>query len=138
VQINIPLPNIQEQRRIALERYTVEQIAKLSENAKAPAPDVELTIDENEFSTDHMLSRAQGWVAPAPEVVRAYFDQFQTAFPDYKTDKKLGELLGERHDRRIRAFKSGDQKVPYALWQRFLVMTGRVRQEIIPVYGIMK
>jgi len=134
----LPLPDIQEQRRIAMERNTVDQIAQLSENAKAPAPEVELTINEDDFSTDHLLTRAQGWSAPAPEIVRAYFEQFQQAFPEFKTDKKLGELLGENHDRRIRAFKSGDQKVPYALWRRFLIMTGRVQQEIIKVYGIMK
>lgn len=111
----LPLPDIQEQRRIAIERSTVDQIAQLSQNAKAPAPDVALDIDESEYSTDHMLTKAQGWRAPDPAIVRAYFDQFQRAFPEYKTDKKLGNLLGETHDRRIRAFKSGDQKVPYAI-----------------------
>lgn len=134
----LPLPDIQEQRRIAIERSTVDQIAQLSQNAKAPAPDEPLDIDESEYSTDHMLTKAQGWRAPDPAIVRAYFDQFQRAFPEYKTDKKLGGLLGETHDRRIRAFKSGDQKVPYAMWRRFLIMTGRVQQEITPVYGIMK
>lgn len=131
-------PDIQEKRRVEMERYVVEQISQLSENAKAPAPSTTLSIDESDYSSDHMLTRAQGWTAPSPEIVRAYFEQFQTTFPRYKTDKKLGELLGEKHDRRVRAFKSGDQKVPYALWRRFLVMTGRVQQEIIPVLGIMR
>lgn len=134
----LPLPDIQEQRRIAMERNTVTQIAQLSENAKAPAPDIDLSIDEDVYPSDHLLSREQGWSAPDPSVVRAYFEQFQEAFPQFGTDKKLGYLLGEKHDRRIRAFKSGDQKVPYAMWRKFLVMTGRVQQEITPVYGIMK
>lgn len=136
--MKIELPDIQTQRRIAMERYTVEQMAQIAENAKAPAPDTELYLDESHYSSKHTLTKFQGWEAPAPEIVRAYFDQFQKAFPQFGTDKKLANLLGEKHDRRIRAFKSGDQKVPYALWRRFLIMSGRVQQEIVKVYGIMK
>ncbi|MEA7931569.1 hypothetical protein ONJ16_24865, partial [Salmonella enterica subsp. enterica serovar Montevideo] len=69
------------------------------------------------------------------EVVNAWFEHFKTSFPEYKSDKKLGILLGltGNTDRRIRSFRNGERPVPYGVWRRFLIITGRVSQEIIPV-----
>ncbi|MEA7931654.1 hypothetical protein ONJ16_26040, partial [Salmonella enterica subsp. enterica serovar Montevideo] len=41
------------------------------------------------------------------EVVNAWFEHFKTSFPEYKSDKKLGILLGltGNTDRRIRSFR---------------------------------
>lgn len=37
----------------------------------------------------------------------------------------------------IGAFKDGSKALPYGVWRRFLVLTGRVPQEIIPVLAFM-
>ncbi|MEA5720371.1 hypothetical protein ONQ97_25970, partial [Salmonella enterica subsp. enterica serovar Virginia] len=41
---------------------------------------------------------------------------------------KLGILLGltGNTDRRIRSFRNGERPVPYGVWRRFLIITGRV------------
>lgn len=78
------------------------------------------------------------WEAPSPDVIGAYFRHFQEAFPEYGTDGKLAALLGISSDRRIREYKQGRQKMPYGIWRRFLVLTGRVPQDIIPVLAFME
>ena len=93
-------------------------------------------IDENAYSNAHLLRVHEGWEPPHPDLVGAYFRHFQHHFPDYGTDQKLAELLGLSSDRRIREFKNGSRKVPYEIWRKFLVITGRVPQEVIKVLGV--
>lgn len=94
-----------------------------------------------DYSTKHLLTEAEGWEAPAHQVVNAWFEHFKRNLPEYSSDKKLGQLLGltgNNVDRRIRQFRLGERLVPYGIWRRFLVMTGRVIQEIIPVLVIIE
>lgn len=134
--MNISLPSIQEQQRIVLEQATKEAIAQLKQNLKAPVLHPKQEIDEGMYSRNHLLREGEGWEPPAPEVVRAYFKYFQEHFPEYDTDKKLAKLLGVSSDRRIREMKEG-KKPAYGVWRKFLVLTGRAPQEIIPVLAFM-
>ena len=61
---------------------------------------------------------------------------FQDVFPEYGTDARLAALLGLSSDRRVREYKSGAKAVPYGVWRHFLVITGRVPQDVVPVLGI--
>lgn len=137
--ITIELPDTNEQHLILL-RDGVERGCKaLLNNLNAPrygsVPDFNAVI----YGEKHLLRENEGWQAPAPELIRAWFGQFQTVFTEYDSEDKLAALFGlhgKQGGRRIRAFKSGETPIPYGIWRHFLVLTGRASQEIIPVLGI--
>ncbi len=133
--MKITIPSIRDQQKYIFKEATKQSIVELKENLKAPVFNIPVDIDESNYPTTHLLREREGWQAPDPEIVRAYFSQFQSAFDEYNTDKKLADLLGLSSNRRIREFKSGEYKVPYGIWRRFLVLTGRAPQEIIRVLG---
>lgn len=140
MKIEIPLPSIAGQQAMIYEAATKAGIAKLKENLSAPRLPGQTEVDESQYSRAHLLRWDEGWEAPEPELVKAYFRHFQDAFPQHGTDKKLAMLLGihgSGNDRRIRAFKDGSKKVPYSIWRHFLVLTGRVPQDILPVLAFM-
>lgn len=137
--ISIELPDTNEQHLILLRDGVERGCAALRENLNAPhygsVPDFNAAI----YGEKHLLKENEGWEAPAPEVIRAWFGQFQRVFSAYDSEEKLAALLGlhgKQAGRRIRAFENGEMPIPYGVWRRFLVLTGRVSQEIIPVLGI--
>lgn len=134
--MKIELPGMKDQQKLVLEQSTKEAIKILKENLNAPHMTTALEIDESEYSNNHLLEKGKGWEAPHPDIVRAYFNQFQSAFEEYNTDKKLALMLGLSSDRRIRAFKKGAEKAPYGLWLQFLITTGRAPQQPIKVLAI--
>lgn len=136
MKIEIPLVPLDEQRRFILRSAIDEAIAQLKANLEAPVFPPQTEVNESQY-TAHLLKEHEGWQAPPPDIVAAYFRHFQTHFPEYNTDRALASLLGVSSNRRIREFKSGDNKIPYGVWRRFLVITGRVPQEIIPVFGYL-
>ncbi len=135
--MKIEIPSIREQQKVIFEKSTQAAIEQLRANLAAPVLPGITEINEAEYSRDHLLDKDAGWVAPDPDLVAAYFRHFQSAFPEYGSDGKLAALLGVSSDRRIREFKSGAKKVPYDIWRRFLVMTGRAHQDVIKVFGFM-
>lgn len=138
--MKIDLPSIQDQHRMIAEEATREAVAQLQANQDAPMYPKQDLVDETLYSRAHLLREHEGWEAPDPAIVKAYFRHFQDLFPAYGTDAKLAQLLGLTSagaDRRIRAFKDGSKKPPYGVWRRFLVMTGRAPQEIIRVLGFL-
>jgi hypothetical protein len=140
MKIEIPLPSIAEQQAAIYEAAIEAAIDQLRANLRAPRLPGPADFEEGQFQRSHLLREQEGWEPPSPEVVEAYFRHFQMAFPDYGTDIKLGRLLGLRGqsaDRRIREYKAGTYKVPYGVWRHFLVLTGRVPQDIIPVLAFM-
>jgi hypothetical protein len=137
MDIKIDLPGIADQQRFVYIQSTEAAIAQLQQNLLAPTLPGQTEIDERTYSNKHLLTEAQGYEPPHPDVVGAYFRHFQKAFPEYGTDAKLAKLLGLSGDRRVRAFKDGSKTVPYGVWRKFLVMTGRAPQEIIQVFGFM-
>lgn len=139
--MKIDLPSIEDQQELIFQEATKEAISQLEANLSAPRYPAQDLVDESLYPRTHLLRENQGWEAPAPEIVKAYFRHFQNHFSEYGTDAKLAVLLGMvggGNDRRIRAFKDGSKKAPYGIWRRFLVLTGRVPQEVIPVLGIMR
>lgn len=136
--MKIDLPSIEEQQRFILEEGTKEAIKQLKENMKAEIIPPQSEIDETTYSNAHLLRESEGWEPPHPDLVAAYFRHFQQYFPEYGTDQRIADLLGLSSDRRVREFKNGARKVPYEIWRKFLVITGRVPQDVIRVFGIVQ
>ena len=135
--MKIKLPNIDEQQKIIFEESTKEAIAVLKKNLKAPRYPRQEEIDEDQYNRTHLLKEEEGWEAPDPDIIGAYFRHFQCHFSDYDTDRKLADLLGLSSDRRVREYKSGARKIPYAVWRNFLVLTGRAPQCVMEVKGYL-
>lgn len=133
----IGLPDIATQQAVIFEEATKEAIEQLRKNLKAPRLPGQAEIDESQYPRTHLLREREGWEPPHPDLIRAYFKHFQANFKEYSTDEKLANLLGLSTNRRVRAFKDGSKKVPYGVWRHFLVMTGRVPQDVIPVLAFM-
>ncbi|WP_041175626.1 MULTISPECIES: hypothetical protein [Yersinia pseudotuberculosis complex] len=135
--MNIDLPNIEEQRKMLFADNVEKSCAALRNNLNAPHFSATSGVEVQTYGDKHLRTEQQGWEVPAPELIYAWFEQFKEVFPEYNSDKKLAALLGlhTSGDRRIRSFKNGEQKIPYGVWRKFLVLTGRVNQEIIPVMG---
>lgn len=131
--MEIKLPSISEQLRFVFEQANKEAITKLQANLDAPSIPAQSEIDEGKYPRTHLLRESEGWEAPHPDIVGAYFRQFQENFAEYNSDAKLAKLLGLSSDRRIREFKQGVRTVPYRVWRDFLVMTGRAPQDILTV-----
>lgn len=137
ISIEIPSPDVQ---RIELfEKGINEAVSALRKNLKAaPYPKAE-NVDYSALDSRYFVTVEQGWIAPPAELVNAWFEQFKATFPQYGVDKSLAALLGlHTHgaNRRIREYRNGEKPIPYGIWRRFLVITGRVTQEIYPVLGI--
>lgn len=134
--MKIDLPSIQEQQQDVFLSGIKAAIKQLEENLHAPR----LPPPPGLIETDrrHLLRKREGWIAPEPSVVKAYFWHFQEHFPQYGTDAKLAALLGLSGDRRIREYKEGTAKVPYGVWREFLVITGRVPQDVLRVLAIFE
>ncbi|PRW84451.1 hypothetical protein [Pseudomonas fluorescens] len=133
----IELPDIATQQALVFEEGTNAAIEQLKANLKAPRLPSQKIVDENQYQRAHLLRKNEGWVAPDPEIVRAYFEHFQEHFEEFDTDKKLAQLLELSGNRRIRAFKNGEFTVPYEVWRNFLMMTGRVPQDVVKVFAFM-
>lgn len=97
-----------------------------------PGPD---SFRYRDYGTEHLHEISEGWKPPAQEVVCAWFTHFRSCVPAYATDDSLGVLLGLGHGagERVREYSLGFAYVPYHVWRRFLIATGRAGQEIVPV-----
>lgn len=135
--MKIELPPISDQQALIFEAATKEAIRQLKANLNAPRLPGQTEVDESRYQRTHLLRETEGWEPPHPDLIGAYFRQFQAAFPEYGTDAKLAALLGLSSDRRVRAFKEGSKAPPYGVWRRFLILTGRVPQDVTPVMAFM-
>ncbi|ECJ2865468.1 hypothetical protein VV404_004612 [Salmonella enterica] len=138
-RIAITLPSMDTQRLMILEMETEKAITTLKSNLlekKFPKAD---GVNYAELDERIFLTQDQGWVAPPSDLVDAWFNQVKELFDEYRSDRKLGNLLGlqgDSADRRIRAYRKGSEVIPYGIWRNFLEVTGRVTPEIKPVLGI--
>lgn len=137
--IELDLPDMGTQRDVIRRERVREATTALMKGLDAPHVKGPVSFDYRAYSVNHLLTEAEGWEPPPHEVVNAWFEHFKTALPDFDSDKKLGNLLGleGNADRRIRSFRNGERPIPYGIWRRFLVMTGRAHQEIWPVLAII-
>ncbi len=131
------MPSIKQQQHIIFEESTKAAIDQLKKNLKAQVIPGQTEIDESNYPRTHLLREHEGWEPPHQDIIGAYFRHFQSHFPDYNTDGKLAALLGLTSDRRVREYKSASRTIPYGVWRKFLVMTGRAPQEIIEVKAFM-
>lgn len=134
--MNIELPSIAEQQLFVFKAAQQEALQAMVKNGEAVVMVAPLSVDEITYSRTHLLREREGWEPPHKDLVSAYFEQFKSLF-GYGSDREMAELLGLSSDRRVREFKQGKVPVPYGVWRRFLVMTGRAPQEVIPVLGIV-
>lgn len=136
--LTICMPSLSDQKAFIFQMATNEAVSILLANLDAPRKEPQSKVDESQFGNQHLLREGEGWSHPDCKLVKAYFEHFQDNFPEYSTDAKLAILLGLKSgDRRIRAFKDGSRNVPYGIWRRFLVMTGRVPQDVLKVLAYM-
>lgn len=135
--MKIELPNISEQQRVVFEESTKEAIRTLKSNLNAPVFPPQNEVDESQYPRTHLLRESEGWEKPDPNIIGAYFRHFQAHFPLYNTDAKLAVLLGLSSDRRVREYKKGSRSIPYGIWRKFLIITGRAPQDVVTVLGFM-
>lgn len=131
--MKIKLPSISEQQKFIFEESTKEAIRILKNNLKAPHYSGQTEIDESKYPRTHLLREKEGWEPPHQDIIGAYFRNFQSLFPEYNTDKKLADLLGLSSDRRVREYKSGARTIPFGIWRKFLVITGKAPQDVLEV-----
>lgn len=134
--MKIELPSIAEQQLLVWMESQKEAIAMMNKNLDAQVMRAPLAVDESAYPRTHLLREREGWEPPHKDLVAAYFQQFKELF-GYGSDKEMADALGLSSDRRVREFKQGKIPVPYGVWRRFLVMTGRAPQEVIPVLGVV-
>ncbi|HCE3247772.1 hypothetical protein HUO05_23870 (plasmid) [Vibrio alginolyticus] len=134
--MQITIPTLAEQQRVIVADGIKKAVKQLNENVEAPVFPAQSEVNESDYSRAHLLDKPD-YESPHPDLIGAYFRHFQGLFPDYDSDAKLAKLLGVSSDRRIREYKQGKHKVPYEIWDRFLVMTGRKPQTIIKVFGYL-
>ncbi|AJJ63094.1 hypothetical protein [Yersinia aldovae] len=139
--MEINIPSLKDQKMVIYENQLKESYQLLLDNLNAPYYPKVNNFDSSKYGIEHLKLYKDGWKPPHPDLVNAWFTQFKQTFPEYKTDEKIAILLGltgSESNRRIRAFRHGEQPIPYGLWRNFLVRTGRVNQEIIPVMGFFE
>ncbi|EBF9323877.1 hypothetical protein EWD79_22125 [Salmonella enterica subsp. enterica serovar Java] len=138
-EIEIKIPPIEIQRMEVFENGIKESIEELRKNLAAPPYPKSASVNYNALDARYFMTIEQGWIAPPCELVNAWFEQFKASFPQYGVDKTLAALLGIHSNgasRRIREYRNGEKPIPYGIWRKFLVLTGRVKQEIYPVMGV--
>lgn len=94
-------------------------------------------VNESDYPVTHLLDKDDGYEPPHPDLVKAYFDQLK-AYDSQYTEAGIAKLLGLSNGRNIRAFKSGERSVPFAVWRRFLVATGRAAMDTPALVGFFK
>ncbi|KOA68709.1 hypothetical protein [Pantoea sp. CFSAN033090] len=138
MNLKIDLPSLAHQRRAVYESKIHSACDALRANLDAPVYRVPDADNVTAYSGAHLKTESEGWQPPEPAIVDVWFRQFQDALPDYSSDEKLAALLGISRTHSIREWRKGTKPVPYGIWRRFLIMTGRVVQEITPVLGFFE
>ncbi|WP_022954789.1 hypothetical protein [Leucothrix mucor] len=136
--MKINVPGMAAQQRFIFEAATKAGIEQLEKNLQAPVID-DLELDERQYSHSHLLSEDR-WEPPHPDLVHAYIDQLKR-HSEYTSDAAIVQWLGlkgNNAERRLRSYKTGENKPPYGIWRKILVATGRVPQEIEPVIAFMR
>ncbi|MEE5177071.1 hypothetical protein V2K54_25505 [Pseudomonas alliivorans] len=135
--LEIKMPSISAQQESIFEEATMAGVNQMVANLKAPRLPGQSNVDETTMNRTWLLREGEGYESPPPEIIEAYFRHFQNFFPDYSTDEKLADLLGLSSARRIREYKKGERTIPFGVWRHFLIITGRVPQDIIKVLAFM-
>jgi len=134
---SIPMIPLDAQRRMVFDLANKEAVKQLEVNANAPVIEPFTGFNESLFSADHLLDKHAGFESPHADIVKAYCDQLKQFDTRYTQAEIAREILGI-NARRLREYIQGKHKVPFELWQRMLVATGRTPQHIIKVVAYCK
>ena len=134
---NIPLIPLDEQRRFVFEQANQEAIKQLEQNLNAPVVEPLNTFDLSKYSNTHLLDKKNGFESPHADIVKYYCDQLKL-FDSQYTQKEIARSILEINDRRLREYIQGKHKVPFELWQKILVATGRKPQHVVKVIAYCK
>jgi len=138
----VVLPGLNEQAKFVALQRAKELAQAVDAICRQPVIDIPLTLDgkpisENDYPKTHLLERERGWEPPHQDLVKAYFEQLK-AYDSKYSENGIAELLDLSSGRAVRNFKSGERPVPYAVWRKFLVATGRAPIDIPKMIGFFK
>ena len=138
----VVLPGLNEQAKFVAIQRANELASAVNAMCQSETIDIPLTLEgklisENDYPKTHLLEKERGWEPPHPELVRAYFEQLKNYDSKY-SENGIAELLDLSSGRAVRNFKSGERPVPYAVWRKFLIATGRAPVEIPKMVGFFK
>ena len=128
--MKIKIPDMAAQQRFAFEVATKAGIEQLEKNLEAPVI-ADLELGEHDYDNSHLLSEDR-WKPPHPDIVFAYLEQLKRN-SEYKTDQDIVRWLGMRGknaERRLRAYKNGDEKPPYDIGARCWWRPGAFRRRL--------
>ena len=136
------LPGLNDQAKFVALELAKEIYQAIEKQCSQPSLDLPLLLNgepvkESDYPVTHLLDKSEGYEPPHPDLVKAYFDQLK-AYDKQYTEAGIAKLLGLSNGRAIRGFKSGDRQVPFAVWRRFLVATGRAPIEMPAIVGFFK
>lgn len=136
------LPGLNDQAKFVALARAKEIYQAIETLCQQPSIDTPLLLNgepvsESDYPVTHLLDKSDGYEPPHPDLVKAYFDQLK-AYDSQYTEAGIAKLLGLSNGRAIRGFKSGDRPVPFAVWRRFLVATGRAAIEMPALVGFFK
>jgi hypothetical protein len=136
------LPGLNDQAKFVALARAKEIYQAIEALCQKPSIDLPLLlngepVNESDYPTAHLLAKDKGYEPPHPDLVKAYFDQLK-AYDSQYTEAGIAKLLGLSNGRAIRGFKSGDRPVPFAVWRRFLVATGRAPIDMPDMVGFFK
>lgn len=128
------LPPVTEQAKTVALLRAKEVLSFIEEKTTQPAVELALDCDVSEYPTSHLLEKDRGWEPPHHKVVEAYFKQLKAFDPQY-TNQGLATFLGLADGRSIRRYTSGEKTVPYDVWRKFLIATGRAPIDMPQILG---
>lgn len=136
------LPGLNDQAKFVALARAKEVYEAIEALCQQPSIDLPLLLNgepvsESDYPTAHLLTKDKGYEPPHCDLVKAYFDQLK-AYDSQYTEAGIAKLLGLSNGRAIRGFKSGDRPVPFAVWRRFLVATGRAPIDMPDMVGFFK
>lgn len=140
IEINddeIQLPSIEDQAKTVALLRANEVLTFIKSKTEQKAIELPLSVKESDYPNSHLLPEDRGYEPPHHELVAAYFEQLK-AFDKKYTNSGVATLLGLADGRSIRRYTSGEKKVPYDVWRRFLIATGRAPIDIPNIIGFFK
>lgn len=134
---SIPIIPLDEQNRFVFEQSNQEAIKQLEENLNAPVVEPLNNFDITQYSNTHLLDKNKGFESPNADIIKYYCDQLKH-FDSQYTQKEIARSIFGINDRRLREYIQGKHKIPFELWQKMLIATGRKPQHVVKVIAYCK
>ncbi len=131
------MPGLEDQAKFVAKQRAQEIVQYIDDRINENSIDIALSVDENNYSKTHLLEKDKGFEPPHHELVTAYFEQLK-AYDKQYTNQGLATFLGLADGRSVRRYTSGEKKIPYDVWRKFLVATGRAPIDRPVMIGFFK